>query len=72
MKKLVSMLLVLTMVLAVATSAVAACDIKAGMWVEFKKDSAAYSAAKSGKETKNVVQRAPSHTATRSVASMPG
>ena len=25
-----------TMVLAVATTAVAACDIKAGMWVEFK------------------------------------
>ena len=57
MKKLVSMMLVLTMVLAVATSAVAACDIKAGMWVEFKKDSTAYSAAKSGKETKNVVQK---------------
>jgi len=57
MKKLVSMLLVLTMVLAVATSAVAACDIKAGMWVQFKKDSAAFSAAKSSKETKSVVQK---------------
>ena len=57
MKKLVSMLLVLTMVLAVATSAVAACDIKAGMWVKFKKDSAAYSAAKSSEKTKSVVQK---------------
>ena len=41
MKKFVSVLLVLTMVLAVATTAVAACNIKAGMWVEFKKESPA-------------------------------
>jgi len=57
MKKLISVLLVLTMVLAVVTSAVAACDIKAGMWVEFKKDSPAFTEAKSSKETNNVVAK---------------
>ena len=57
MKKFVSVLLVLTMVLAVATTAVAACNIKAGMWVEFKKDSPAYTAAKSSKKTNNVVAK---------------
>jgi len=57
MRKFVSVLLVLTMILAVATSAVAACDIKAGMWVEFKKDSPAFTEAKSSKETKNVVAK---------------
>lgn len=60
MKKFVSVLLVLTMVLAVTATAVAACDIKAGMWVEFKKDSAAFTEAKSSKETKNVVAKGSS------------
>ena len=60
MKKFVSVLLVLTMVLAVAATAVAACDIKAGMWVEFKKDSPAFTAAKSSKETNNVVAKGSS------------
>jgi hypothetical protein len=45
------------MVLAVATTAVAACNIKAGMWVEFKKDSPAFTEAKSSKETNNVVAK---------------
>ena len=57
MKKFVSVLLVLTMVLAVTATAVAACNIKAGMWVEFKKDSPAYTAAKSSKKTNNVVAK---------------
>ena len=57
MKKNVSVLLVLTMVLAVASAAVAACNIKAGMWVEFKKDSPAFTEAKSSKETNNVVAK---------------
>lgn len=57
MKKFVSVLLVLTMVLAVASAAVAACNIKAGMWVEFKKDSPAFTEAKSSKETNNVVAK---------------
>ena len=56
MKKFVAALLVLTMAVALAATAMASCDIKADMWVEFKRDSAAYTAAKSGKETKNVVQ----------------
>lgn len=60
MKKFVSALLVLTMVLAIATTAVAACNIKAGMWVEFKKDSPAFTEAKSSKETKNVVREGSS------------
>ena len=55
MKKFVAALLVLTMVL--ATTAFAACDIKAGMYVEFKKDSAAYTAAKSSKKTASEVQK---------------
>ena len=57
MKKLVSMLLVLTMVLAVASTAMAACDIKVNTFVEFKKDSAAFTEAKSSKETKSVVKK---------------
>ena len=55
MKKFIAALLVLTMVL--ATTALAACDIKAGMYVEFKKDSAAYTAAKSSKKTASEVQK---------------
>ena len=57
MKKIIAALLLLTMVLALAGSAMAACNIKANMWVEFKKDATAYTAAKSGKSTKNVVQK---------------
>ena len=57
MKKFVAAMLVLAMVLALAGTALAACDIKAGMWVEFKKDSAAYTAAKSGKKTPSEVQK---------------
>ena len=58
MKKFVAMLLVLTMVLALAGAAMAdCCTAKAGMWVEFTKDSNAYTAAKSSKKTENVVQK---------------
>ena len=46
MKKFLSMLLVLTMVLAVAGGAMAACKFKKGDWVEFKCDANAYNAAK--------------------------
>ena len=57
MKKFTAALLVLAMLLAVASTALAACDIKANMWVEFKKDSNSYTEAKSSKQTKNVVQK---------------
>ena len=57
MKKFLSMLLVLTMVLAVAGGAMAACKFKKGDWVEFKCDANAYNAAKSSKKTNNVVQK---------------
>ena len=57
MKKFIAALLVLTMVLSLASVAMAACDIKAGMWVEFKCDSAAYTAAKSSKKTASEVQK---------------
>ena len=57
MKKFVAALLVLSMVLALAVTAMAACDIKADMWVSFKRDATAYSAAKSSKATKNVVKK---------------
>lgn len=57
MKKLVAVLLVLTMALAVTSTAMAACSIKKNMWVEFKKDSPAYTDAKSSKKTSNVVQK---------------
>ena len=55
MKKLIAALLVLSMMF--ATTAFAACYIKANTWVEFKKDSAAYTAAKSSKKTANEVQK---------------
>ena len=55
MKKLISMLLVLSVVLALAGTALAACDFEKGQYVEFKRDSAAYNAAKSSKKTNNVV-----------------
>ena len=57
MKKFLSMLLVLTMVLAIAGGAMAACKFKKGDWVEFKCDSNAYDAAKSSKKTNNVVAK---------------
>jgi hypothetical protein len=57
MKKFLSMLLVLTMVLAIAGGAMAACKFKKGDWVEFKCDANAYNAAKSSKKTNNVVQK---------------
>ena len=57
MKKLVSVLLVLAMLLAVASVAMADCAIKKGMFVEFKKDSTAYTAPRSSKKTNNVVQK---------------
>ena len=57
MKKLVAALLVMTMVVALASTAFAACKIKKYMWVEFKCDSAAYDAAKSSKKTKSEVQK---------------
>ena len=57
MKKLVAALLVMTMVVALATTAFAACKIKKGMYVEFKCDSAAYTAAKESKKTKSVVEK---------------
>ncbi len=55
MKKLISMLLVLSVVLALAGSALAACDFKKGQYVVFKCDSAAYNAPKASKKTNNVV-----------------
>ena len=57
MKRFVAALLVLTMVMALAGTALASCDIKAGMWVEFKCDSAAYTEAKSDKKTASEVQK---------------
>jgi len=60
MKRFIAALLVLTMVMALAGTALASCDIKAGMWVEFKKDSAAYTEAKSGKKTASEVQKGSS------------
>ncbi len=55
MKKLVSMLLVLTMVLALAGTAMAACNIEKGL-VKFTKDANAYNAARESKKTNNVVR----------------
>ena len=57
MKKFIAALLVLTMMLSLASVAMAACDIKAGMWVEFKRDSAAYTAARSSKKTASEVRK---------------
>ncbi len=55
MKKLISMLLVLSVVLALAGTALAACDFEKGQYVVFKCDSAAYNAPKASKKTNNVV-----------------
>ena len=57
MKKFIAALLALTMMLSLASVAMAACDIKAGMWVEFKRDSAAYTAASSSKKTASEVRK---------------
>ena len=57
MKKIVAALLVLTMVLALAGTAMASSCITAEMWVEFKKDTPAYTEPKSSKETTNLVQK---------------
>lgn len=54
MKKFVSMLLVLTMVLALASTAMAAVKFLPGDMVILKDDATAYTAAKSSKSTKNV------------------
>ena len=56
MKKFVSVLLVLTMVLALAGTAMAACKIEKG-WVVFTKDANSYNAARASKKTNNVVQK---------------
>lgn len=55
-KKAVAALLVLTMVLALAGTAMADGKLEGNM-VEFKRDSAAYTDHKSGKQTKNVAQK---------------
>ena len=57
MKKLISMLLVLTMTLALASTAMAACNLERYDWVEFVKDANSYTAAKASKKTNNVVQK---------------
>ena len=57
MKKFLSVLLVLTMVLAIAGSAMAGCKFEKNDWVKFKCDSNAYNAAKSSKKTNNVVAK---------------
>ena len=57
MKKFVSMLLVLTMVLALAGTAMAASKINKETWVIFAKDANAYTAARNSKKTNSVVQK---------------
>jgi hypothetical protein len=57
LKKLISVLLVLTMVLAIAGSAMAATKFTLYKMVEFKCDSSAYNAAKASKKTNNVVAK---------------
>lgn len=57
MKKLISILLVLTMVLALAGTAMASCKITKNTWVYFAKDANAYTAAKASKKSNNVVQK---------------
>ena len=54
MKKILSMLLVLTMVLAFASTAMAATNYTAGDMIVLKRDANAYDAAKSSKKTKSV------------------
>lgn len=57
MKKFVSILLVLTMVLALAGTAMASCKITEDSWVVFTKDANAYSAARASKKGNSVVQK---------------
>ena len=57
MKKFVSILLVLTMVLALAGTAMAACKITKNTWVFFEKDANAYTAARASKKGNSVVQK---------------
>ena len=57
MKKLISMLLVLSMLLALAGTAMAASDLKKYDYVVFKCDSNAYDAPKDSKKTNNVVMK---------------
>ena len=54
MKKILSVLLVLTMVLAFASTAMAATNYTAGDMIVLKRDANAYDAAKSSKKTKSV------------------
>ena len=56
MKKLVAALLVLTMVLALAGSAMAACKFQVGDCVKFTKNTTAYN-CKGGKATKTIVRK---------------
>jgi hypothetical protein len=56
MKKLVSILLVLAMILAVASTAMAACNLERYDWVQFIKDANSYTAARASKKTNNVVK----------------
>ena len=57
MKKIIAAMLVLTMVLALGSTALASHCVSAGMYVKFCKDTPAYTEAKSSKETTNVVQK---------------
>ena len=57
MKKFAAALLVLTMVLALASTAMAATKFAKDDWVVLKKNSTAYTAAKSSKATKNVAEK---------------
>lgn len=56
MKKFVSMLLVLAMVLALTSTAMAACKFEKYDWVKFTKDANAYTAARVSKKTGSVVK----------------
>ena len=56
MKKLISMLLVLVMVLALASTAMADCHLERYDWVKFTRDAHAYTAARDSKKTENVVK----------------
>lgn len=57
MKKLFAAVLALALVLALTAPAMAAAKIKAGDYVELKRDATAYSAAKNSKATKNVAMK---------------
>ena len=57
MKRIAALLLVLTMVLTLTTTAMAANKIKADMFVMLKRNATAYSAAKASKATKSVAMK---------------